>query len=362
MNEQQIHTLRCCNPWECIMPPHMLEAIRMRGTKEQRKACEAMAKSAERFRLSREQAVPPRAFLAVPRLTGEERPKPKPRREVYDAENGSSLPGRLARKEGGPASGDKAVNDAFNGAGDTWRLYLDNYGRDSLDGRGMRIISTVHYDREYNNAFWNGGQMVYGDGDGIIFKPLTRSRSVIGHELSHGVVQYSGGLVYRDQPGALNESFADVFGALTVQYKKKQSAAEADWLIGAEILGPEIAGKALRSMRAPGLAYDDELLGKDPQPFHMDDYVMTSSDNGGVHINSGIPNHAFYLLAQMLGGYAWERAGRIWYDTLQGMNNPMATFSDWADKTVEMARARHGVGSIEALMTRRAWKLVGVPL
>lgn len=346
-----------CHPLQCIIPPHMVESIKMRGTPALKKMCAALDKSAEKFRVARDQSAPPTSFMAAPLSEGT---IPRPNREVYDAGSGTNLPGTLVRKEGGKASKDRAANDAFNGAGDTYKLYLENYRRDSLDGRGMKVVSTVHYGEDYNNAFWNGGQMVYGDGDGIVFKPLTGSRSVIGHELSHGVVQFSGGLVYRDQSGALNESFADVFGCLTVQYKKKQTACEADWLVGDGILGPDIDGVALRSMKAPGTAYDDDLLGKDPQPFHMDGYVVTSSDNGGVHINSGIPNQAFYLLAQYLGGDAWGRAGQIWYDTMQAINNPLATFADWADKTVEIAQHRYGTGSTEALMTRRAWKLVGV--
>lgn len=190
----------------------------------------------------------------------------------------------------------------------------------------MTLISTVHHRKKYDNAFWNGQQMAYGDGD--LFEPLTRSLSVIGHELSHGVVQFSGGLVYQDQSGALNEHFADVFGCLTEQFKKNQSAAEASWLVGAEIIGQNIQGDALRSMKEPGLAYDDHLLGKDPQPYHMSNFVITSRDNGGVHINSGIPNHAFYLLSMMLGGNAWDKAGHIWYDALQHIANPHATFVD----------------------------------
>ena len=350
-----------CHPLQCIIPPHMVESLKLRGSAQLKKMSMKLEKSAENFRVVRDQAAPPSAFMAAPVLNLAEA-KPKSKREVYDASNGVNLPGTLARKEGGKKSKDPVVNDAYIGAGDTYKLYLNNYGRDSLDGHGMKLISTVHFDEDYNNAFWNGDQMVYGDGDGIIFKPLTGSRSVIGHELSHGVVQFSGGLNYRDQSGALNESFADVFGCLTVQYKKKQSVCEADWLVGDGILGPDINGDALRSMKAPGTAYDDDLLGKDPQPYHMSDYVVTSSDNGGVHINSGIPNHAFDLLAQYLGGNAWERAGQIWYDTLQAINNPMATFSDWADKTVEMAQLRYGIGSIEVIMTRRAWKLVGITL
>ncbi len=347
-----------CDPIQCILPPHMVESMRMRGDKKMQKMCDMLEKHGEKFRAERMKMAPPQAFLGVAAVaTGV---KPKPNREVYDAQNRNSLPGKLARDEKSKASKDKAVNDAFNGAGDTFKLYLDNYGRNSLDGNGLTMVSTVHYSRNYNNAFWNGRQMVYGDGDGVIFKPLSGDRSVIGHELSHGVVQFSGGLVYREQSGALNESFADVFGALTVQYKKKQSPCDADWLIGADILGPNINGVALRSMRAPGTAYSDPVLGTDPQPYHMDLYVHTASDNGGVHINSGIPNHAFYLLANYLKSSAWEKAGKIWYDTMQAINNPLATFNDWANKTVDIARGLHGAGSLEVTFTRRAWKLVGI--
>ena len=348
------------DPIQCIVPPHMVEAIKLRGDRKLKRMAARIEKEAEKFRQARQGFTPPTPVMAVaPVPPGV---KVKPERAVYDAENRSRLPGKLVREEGDRKSKDTDVNRAYDGAGHTFKLYLDVYRRNSLDGNGMRLVSTVHYARNYNNAFWDGQQMVYGDGDGIIFKPLTRSLTVIGHELSHGVVQFSGDLVYRDQPGALHESFADVFGCLTLQYKKKQTAAEADWLVGDEILGPNINGVALRSLKAPGTAYDDPLLGKDPQPYHMDGYVNTHSDNGGVHINSSIPNHAFYLMAQYLGGTAWERAGQIWYDTMQSINNLHATFADWADETVERARDRYGAGSMEAILTRRSWKLVGIGL
>ena len=349
----------CCHPVQCILPPHMVDAIKMRGSAKQKKMAEAVEKTALSFRESRVEAEPAASFAAAPVLMADA--APAPRRKVYDGEKKVSLPGKLARSEGDPPHGDEAVNAAYDGAGIVYGLYLDVFRRDSIDGRGMEMISTVHHRRNYNNAFWNGRQMAYGDGDGVLFTTLTE-QTIIGHELSHGVVQFSGGLLYRDQSGALNESYADVFGSLSEQYRKRQTTAEATWLVGENIFGPTVSGAALRSMKAPGMAYADDVLGQDPQPYHMDFYVNTSSDNGGVHINSGIPNHAFYLLSQYLGGYAWEKAGPIWYDTLQAINNPTASFSDWADKTVEMARNRFGSGSMEAQLTRRAWKLVGIGL
>jgi Zn-dependent metalloprotease len=345
------------HPIQCILPPHMVDAIKRRGDDSQRKMAEQLEKLAAEVRVEREAAAPSGAFRGVAAM---------PRgvtahvvREVYDGETKVTLPGVIARREGDPAVADAAVNDVYDAAGDVFNLYYDNWRRNSLDGNGLTLVKTVHHRKNFNNAFWNGSQMAYGDGDGVIFKGFA-VLSVVGHELSHGVVQFSGGLEYRDQAGALNESFADVFGALSEQYKHKQSPAEASWVIGTGIFGPNIQGVALRSMKAPGTAYNDPILGQDPQPYHMDLYVNTSSDNGGVHINSGIPNHAFYLLAQYLGGHAWEKAGKIWYGTMQAINNPFATFRDWADKTVEIARTVYGAGSIEMVMTRRAWKLVGI--
>lgn len=287
----------------------------------------------------------------------------KPHRTIYDAGHGTDLPGTKVRGEGGEpdADADATVNRAYAGLGATFELFLGAYGRDSIDGAGLPLDATVHYDEDYNNAFWNGEQMVFGDGDGEIFLDFTLPIDVIGHELAHGVTQYTANLTYFGQPGALNESVSDVFGALIKQYTLGQTAAEADWLIGAGLLAPRVSGVALRSMKAPGTAYDDDVLGKDPQPATMDDYVRTGRDNGGVHINSGIPNHAFYLAATTLGGHAWERAGQVWYDVLTGGElKEDATFAEFATLTVAAARARFGDGGEELRAVSKAWEQVGV--
>lgn len=356
------------NPINCIVPPHMLRVMALRGDESTAKMARSMLKQNEEVREERaEQSsgkmVPAgdggsgafvTAALAQP-CAGAHTCD----RQIYDGNNKASLPGTLARGEGDAPTGDAEVDRAYDGAGDVFELYSKEYKRNSLDGNGMPLKATVHHRRDYNNAFWNGQQMAYGNGDGQIFQTFTEL-SVIGHEMSHGVVQFSGGLMYQGQSGALNESYADVFGALTVQRKLGQNVYEADWLVGKGILGPDINGVALRSMKAPGTAYSDTLLGQDPQPYHMDLYVNTTSDNGGVHINSGIPNHAFYLYCMYIGGNAWDGPGQIWYRALQKINNPMATFNDWANQTMEAAVELHGLGSIEMVMLRRAWKLVGI--
>ncbi|MGN6503897.1 MAG: M4 family metallopeptidase [Pseudolysinimonas sp.] len=286
--------------------------------------------------------------------------EPAPDRTVSDAQGRESLPGVVVRSEGEGPVGDAAADEAYDGLGATFDLFAEVFGRDSIDGAGMRLPATVHYSQDYDNAFWNGERMVFGDGDGEIFRRFTASLTVIGHELAHGVTQYLAGLVYRGQSGALNESVSDVFGALVEQYALGQEAADASWLIGDGLFTDEVEGVALRSMKAPGTAYDDDVLGRDPQPAHMNDYVQTDDDDGGVHLNSGIPNKAFYLTAQRLGGHAWERAGRIWFDTLSSGLRPTTDFAGFARATLAAAAARYGEGSEESAAARAGWVAVGV--
>ncbi len=288
-----------------------------------------------------------------------------PNRQIHDAEHGTKLPGVLRRSEGDPPHADESVNEAYDGLGATWSLFHDAYGRDSLDGAGLALVASVHFAQEYDNAFWDGEQMVFGDGDGEIFGSFTDCPDVIGHELAHGFTQYTAGFVYVGQSGALNEHVSDVFGVLTRQRLEGQDAAGADWLVGKGLFLPGVKGVALRSMKAPGTAYDDPRLGKDPQPAHMDDYAELphdeANDNGGVHINSGIPNHAFYLAATALGGRAWEAAGQIWFDVMTAGGLPKDTdFATFAAATLAAAGSRYGAGSREEGAVRDGWAGVGV--
>jgi Zn-dependent metalloprotease len=333
-----------------ILPPYILDAIVENGTPEQRRrALEALAVS-ERFR-GRRQAMA-HLLAAVP--TGGKR------RTVYDARQSTRLPGVLVRGEDDPASGDPAVDEAFDGAGTTYDLYFETWGRNSIDGRGMRIESTVHYGVQYDNAFWDGAQMVYGDGDGELFERFTKSLDVIGHELTHGVTDHEAALEYQDQPGALNESFSDVFGSLVKQRDRGQTAEQADWIIGEGLFTPRVRGVGLRSLAAPGSAYADPILGNDPQPSHMSNYDSSPQDNGGVHVNSGIPNHAFYLAATAIGGFAWEKTGRIWYVALTERLFARSDFAAAARATEAVAGEIFGTGSAEQRAVQEGWRRVGL--
>jgi Zn-dependent metalloprotease len=334
-----------------IIPPHILEHLAANASDAQmRKNAVRSLQLAAQLRGMREGF----AQLASAGLG-----TPTRQRTIYNAREKTRLPGVVERTEGQAAGPDLACNEAYDGSGATYDFYKDVLNRLSIDNHGMRLDSTVHYSHGYDNAFWNGRQMVYGDGDGVLFDRFTKCLDVIGHELTHGVTQYSAQLEYQDQSGALNESMSDVFGSIIKQYHLKQSAEQADWLIGAGLLIPKAGTNraALRSMKAPGTAYDDPELGKDPQPAHMKDYYHGSDDNGGVHINSGIPNHAFYLVASKLGGHSWEVAGKIWYETLTTRLHANSVFADAAAASRDVAK--HYPGNA-AKAVDEAWKAVGL--
>lgn len=348
------------HPLNCILPPYILRAIADRGTAEQQAKANQTLLLTARFREQRQVAV---VSLDMAARTAQADHKD---RNVYDAQHTSTLPGTLIRKEGDPPVADVAVNEAYDGAGATYDLYLDTYQRNSIDDRGMAINSSVHYQVGYDNAFWNGQQMVYGDGDEDLpesqrlFNRFTIAVDVIGHELTHGVTQYEANLVYSYQSGALNESMSDVFGSLVKQRLLGQTADQADWIIGEGLFTSNVHGVGIRSMKAPGTAYDDPVLGKDPQPASMSDYVNTTSDNGGVHINSGIPNHAFYVTSVEIGGNAWEKAGMIWYVTLRDKLSSTSDFQAAASLTFEVAGEQYGVGSLEQNAVKKGWSEVGI--
>lgn len=282
------------------------------------------------------------------------------RREVYDAQ-GQQLPrgdyGERARFEGDPVSDDPEVNKAYEYSGYVRQFYKDVLGRNSIDDRGMPLISRVNYGQNFGNAFWDGTAMTFGrPGATSPFKSMIQL-DVMAHEMAHGMIQAESGLIYQGQAGALNEHVADVFGELVDQWANKTKARDADWIIGDGIWKSSVNGVGLRSMIRPGTAFDDQRIGKDPQPGHMDDYVKTTKDNGGVHINSGIPNRAFAEFARSVGGNAWEAPGQIWYKALTMVGrNP--SFAQFAYATVEAAK-QLGLDSHVSKL-EQSWAKVGV--
>jgi Zn-dependent metalloprotease len=344
----------------CILPPHMLNEIAKRGSQAQRDLAVRTLRYSERMRGQRLAATHIPALVEAPTAVQAKS------RTVYDANHGSNLPGTAVRQEGDPPTADVAVNEAYDGSGVTYDLYKDVYNRNSIDGNGMALLSSVHYLQGYDNAFWDGSQMVYGDGDENLppdqqlFNRFTIAVDVIGHELTHGVTQFTAQLAYSYQSGALNESMSDVFGSLVKQFQLQQTASQADWIIGAGLFTPNVNGVGIRSMSAPGTAYDDPVLGKDPQPGHMNGYVNTPSDNGGVHINSGIPNHAFYVAATEIGGFAWEKAGAIWYEALTHRFSATSDFQAAATLTYQAAGDLYGANSLEQQAVQHGWAAVGI--
>jgi Zn-dependent metalloprotease len=336
-----------------VIPPDLLRRLAADAEQAERRTLLDTIRHDRELRKERKDRASLRgATAAIPAPA----PNAKPNRAVYDQQGRADTSRTtLARAEGAKATKDVAVNEAYDGLGFTHKLFATQFGWNSIDGRGMALVGMVHYGQQYDNAFWDGNQMVFGDGDGKLFTRFTKSIDVIGHELTHGVTERIAGLRYSGQSGALNESVSDVFGSLVKQFRLNQTAATADWLIGADIVGPELS-PALRSMKAPGTAnkYDN-------QPADMTGYVKTSSDNGGVHTNSGIPNRAFYLVASKIGGAAWLDAGQIWWATLNDPAlKPGSTFKSFATISVRQAGVLFGATSQQAAATLAAWKTVKV--
>jgi len=336
-----------------VIPPHIWRHMAEHGDDDVREQVAATQFHSQQINAGRAAALMAPTAPPVPLPNGRNR-------SVYDAGHSRHLPGKLVMADHRAVSGDVEAVEAFDGSGATFDFYARTFFRNSIDGKGMPLISTIHYGQKFDNAMWDGKQMIYGDGDGKLFNRFTIALDVIGHELTHGVTQYTAALEYHDQSGALNEHISDAFGIMVKQFALGLTASQSDWLIGKGLLGPNVHGLAIRSMKAPGTAYDDPLLGKDPQPAHMSGYVTGSDDNGGVHINSGILNRAFYLSATALGGFTWVAVGRIWYRVLTEKLWATAGFQDFAVATVVMAGQLYGIGGQVQTTIAEAWSAVGL--
>lgn len=282
-------------------------------------------------------------------------------RRVYSANNGTALPGTLKRSEGGAATTDTDVNAAYDGSGATYEAYKAFWNRDSYNNAGATLISSVHYSLNYCNAFWNGAQMVYGDGNssqGCL--PLARAQDVTAHELTHAVTENESGLIYSGESGGLNEAMSDIFGAFTEAYvdggKTGTLAVSSNtWKIGEVVLPP-----ALRYMNDP--AADGASL----------DYYTSSAGNVDVHYSSGIANLAFYLLSQggvhprgkstiNVAGLGMDKAIRIFYEANANLLTSNAKFLAAGNATVQAA-VNLGYSQAEQISVAQAWQAVGVPV
>ncbi len=361
------------DPVRCIMPPYIMRKMHQTATNTTETERLTELFHTNRIKADREfiatlpahqqRILAGAAPIKVEHHSTHAKKKPRPVINIYDCRHGYDLPGKLVQR---PKNGDYEDIDArkvHDGIYQCWKFYYELFKRDSIDAHGMHFKNTIHYGKRYGNAMWDGKQMIFGDGDGKTFKSFTSDLDIIGHEITHALVQFTSNFAYEFQPGALNESYADVFGMLIKQRAMNLTVKESDWLIGGQtMLGRKYA---LRSMKAPGTAYiGHPFWGDDPQPATMKDYMKleyTDADDwGGVHWNSGIPNYVFYVTAMNIGGYAWKKAGKIWYEALTKELRYNSTFEDAKKATIRQAVRLFGSGSLEEKAVKHGWKTAHV--
>ena len=280
-------------------------------------------------------------------------PHAPPAGQVFDCHTGTSLPGTPVGNPG--SSVDATAKRAYVEEEAVAKFYWEVFKRDSIDGHHMTLISSIHYGVKFNNAFWNGSQMTYGDGDGQVFADFTLGDDVIGHELTHGVTQHSLALNYSGEAGGLNESISDVFGSMFRQWEKKQTVAQADWLIGADIMGPVSKQKGYTCLRNMANPKDTHALA--PQP----DHYYPGLGNLDPHYSSGVPNLAFTKAAKAIGGHSWEKAGQIWYKALTGSGpSPSMTMHQLAARTRSLSSSMYPSDASIHTAVDSAWTAVGL--
>jgi Zn-dependent metalloprotease len=350
------------NPIHCIIPPYMF--TRLMESSNKKIADLAVNSNFRSFRFRSDRIFFHKASLQEKSILGlipKQPGKETCQMEVYDCQHKTDFAGAvlLWDTKHNQKINSVAGKNVIKGGKASWDFYWQLFGRNSIDNKGLLIKQYVHYDKGMDNAYWDGRRMVYGDGDGVVFSSFTSDIDIIGHELTHGVTENEANLDYENQPGAMNESFSDIFGIMIKQRFNNQDVKKSNWLIGERVMiGPKYA---LRSLKAPGTAYlNHPELGDDPQPATMDKYQNLpdnpSGDWGGVHINSGIPNFAFYIAAYNMGGYSWEKAGRIWYSVLTDISLARnANFVEVKNLTIVHAEKIFGINSNEVKAVKQGW-------
>jgi len=338
----------------CIIPRDVLEKLAADPelSAEIRSAADATAKISSQIRKVRDEAVAltsiTTALGAVPAELA-----PAPQVTVYDCKNGQSLPGTLVPNPG--SSGDATAKRTFKETTLVAEFYKKIFNRNSIDNAGMTLLSSIHYGNKYNNAMWNGSQMIYGDGDNQIFVDFTKGNDVIGHELTHGVTQHTLQLVYSGDAGGLNESLSDCFGSMFRQWQANQDVNHADWLIGHDIMGPTATAKGftcLRDMANPAAAH---CLAAQPTKYSQ---ITPGMD---PHYSSGPPNLAFCLACKKVGGHSWEKVGQIWYRAMTTLGpKPNLKMKPFADDTRKLAKSMYATEPAVFAGVDYGWKQVGL--
>lgn len=278
---------------------------------------------------------------------------PSPAFTIYNCQTSQTLPGTPVPNA--EQDGDADAQQICSVTSAVATFYKEVFGRNSIDGNGMTMMSSEHYGDKYNNAFWNGSQMVYGDGDGEIFADLCHGDDVVGHELTHGVTQYTLQLGYTGDAGGLNEGNSDVFGSMFKQWRANQDVTQADWLIGSNIMGASAKQKGYNCLRNLSKPDDPGCLAPQPTTYTQ---ITPGMD---PHYSSGVPNFAFYKMAMAIGGKSWEKAGQIWYRTLTGLGtSPKLSMKSFAGHMRSFAMQMYpGDQTIQAAVDE-AWKEVGL--
>jgi Zn-dependent metalloprotease len=277
----------------------------------------------------------------------------KPAIATYDCQNTQSLPGTPTWNP--DRSKDATIRRATVETGLVAAFYAKVFKRNSIDNAGMTLVSSVHYGKKYNNAQWNGTQMIYGDGDNKLFVDFTRGNDVIGHELTHGVTQHTLHLDYSGDAGGLNESLSDCFGSMFRQWQAKQNAGAADWLIGKDIVGPTARAQGYTCLRNMANPPDTKALA--PQPAHYSQLTPGMDP----HYTSGPPNLAFCTASKAVGGYSWDTIGKVWYRVMTTSGQqPTMTMPTFAARTRQVAGHLFGAASSVAKAVDAGWKQVGL--
>ena len=338
----------------CIVPQDVLE--RFAGDRklsaELRKSSADSARMSDAIRTLRTHAG---AITALARSSGAHLVEvaTTPKITVYDSKHSQTLPGTPVASP--KTSADVTVKRAFNETTSVAKFYQTVFGRNSVDNAGMTLMSSVHFGTNYNNAMWNGTQMVYGDGDGKLFIDFTAGNDVIGHELTHGVTQHSLQLAYTGDAGGLNESLSDCFGSMFRQWEAGQDVSKADWLIGADIMGPTAKAKGYKCLRNMANPADKAALAPQPAQYAQ---ITPGMD---PHYSSGPPNLAFCTACVTLGGKSWERIGPVWYAALTTSGaKPNMTMPQFAARTRQLATQLYPAQAAVAAAVDAGWKKVGL--